>query len=198
MKLKRVGIYSGVFDPVHSGHIAFALQAAEAARLDKIVFLPERRPRHKPGIEHFGHRVAMLRQAVKPYPNFSILELEDAQFTVKRTLPKLQKAFPDTELVLLMGSDVVVSLPEWPMVGQLLQSCEVVVGMRVGQTFDEVAALIGAWEQEPVALTIVESHAPDISASNIRDSLRNRQPAKGLLTSVARYARKHWLYVSLR
>lgn len=196
--MKRVGIYSGAFDPVHAGHIAFALQAVKAARLDKIVFLPERRPRHKPGVEHFAHRVAMLKQAAKPYPKFSVLELEDAQFSIKRTLPKLQKAFPDSELVLLMGSDAVTSLPEWPMSDQLLQACELVVGVRAGQQLDEVIATINTWQPTPVALTLVESHAPDVSASNIRDSLRKQQTAKGLLTSVARYARQHWLYVSLR
>jgi nicotinate-nucleotide adenylyltransferase len=196
--MKRIGIYSGAFDPVHAGHVAFALQAAKAARLDKIVFLPERRPRQKPGIEHFGHRVAMLKQAAKPYPNFSVMELEDMQFTVKRTLPKLQKAFPGDELVMLMGSDAVASLPEWPMAEQLLQNCELVVGMRSGQQFDDGATMISTWQQQPRALTIVESHAPDVSASNIRESLRKQQAAKGLLASVAQYARKHWLYVSLR
>lgn len=196
--MKRVGIYSGAFDPVHSGHIAFALQAAEAARLDEVVFLPERRPRHKPGIEHFGHRVAMLRQALKPYPKFSVMELDDAQFTVKRTLPRLQKAYVESQLVLLMGSDTVLSLHKWPLADQLLQSCELVIGVRSGQQLESVAEMIGAWSQAPVALTLVESHAPDVSATAIRESLRKQRTAKGLLTSVARYARKHWLYVSLR
>src|SRR5581483_3364510 len=89
--MKRIGIYSGVFDPVHAGHIGFALQAVERAGLDKVYFLPERRPYHKQGVEHFGHRVAMLKRATRPHPALSVLELEDISFTVERTLPKLQK-----------------------------------------------------------------------------------------------------------
>lgn len=42
--MSRIGIYSGSFNPVHAGHIAFALQALESANLKTIYFLPERRP----------------------------------------------------------------------------------------------------------------------------------------------------------
>jgi cytidyltransferase-like protein len=60
----RIGIYSGTFDPVHAGHMAFALQAMQEAKLDRLYFLPERRPRYKQGVEHFAHRVAMLERAI--------------------------------------------------------------------------------------------------------------------------------------
>ena len=45
--MARIGIYAGTFDPVHAGHVAFALQSLEAAKLDRVYFLPERRPRGK-------------------------------------------------------------------------------------------------------------------------------------------------------
>lgn len=195
---KRIGIYAGTFDPVHAGHIAFALQALDAARLDEVIFLPERMPRHKSGVEHFGHRTAMLERAIRPYSQFALMELEDRNFTVKKTLSKLQATFPGAQLVMLMGSDTALSLPKWPLAEQLLQACELVVGIRAEHQFDETEQAIARWGQSPLSLTLIESYAAEISASKIRDSLRNHQPVKGLLTSVARYARQHWLYVSLR
>lgn len=33
---KKIGIFSGTFDPVHPGHISFALDAAKAAGLNKV------------------------------------------------------------------------------------------------------------------------------------------------------------------
>src|SRR3982750_4185468 len=101
--MARIGIYAGVFDPVHAGHIAFALQAGDKARLDKIYFLPERRPRHKQGVEHFGHRVAMLKRASKPHTKLDVLELEDISFNMERTLPRLQKKLKGEQLVFLFG-----------------------------------------------------------------------------------------------
>jgi nicotinic acid mononucleotide adenylyltransferase len=56
----------------------------------------------------------MLNRAVKPYPEFKVLELVDVSFSVERTLPKLRQLFPDAELVFLFGSDVVAGLADWP------------------------------------------------------------------------------------
>src|SRR5438270_13558590 len=111
--MARIGIYAGTFDPVHAGHIGFALQAAQQARLDKLYFLPERRPRDKRGVEHFGHRVAMLRRAIKPHPKFGVLELPDISFSIERTLPRLEQKFQGDHLVFLFGSDAALQLPDW-------------------------------------------------------------------------------------
>src|SRR5215469_15176515 len=104
-KGKRIGIYTGVFNPVHTGHIAFALQAMKVAKLDSVVFVPERNPRFKPEAEHFAHRVAMLKRAVRPHLSMAVLELVDRHFTVQRTWPQLESIFAGDTLVLLTGSD---------------------------------------------------------------------------------------------
>lgn len=195
--MKRVGIYSGVFDPVHSGHIGFALQAIKEANLDKLYFMPERRPRHKQGIEHFAHRVAMLRRAAKPHNKFDVLELEDVHFTMERTLPKLQKRFAGSELVFLFGSDAIGTLPDWPKVANLLKSSELVVGVRVNAKVDDIRKQISAWPAQPKGLYVFESFAADVSSGKVREALRARRKVRGLLTSVARYANRNWLYISL-
>src|SRR4051812_30950138 len=122
--MTRVGIYAGTFDPVHAGHLTFALQALTAAKLDKVYFLPERRPQGKQHVEHFGHRVAMLRRAVKPHPQFEVLELVDVSFSVERTLPELKNLFKASRLVFLFGSDVVARLQDWPKSELLLAESE--------------------------------------------------------------------------
>lgn len=194
---KRIGIYSGVFDPVHAGHIGFALQAMEKAGLDKVYFLPERRPRHKQGVEHFGHRVAMLKRATRPHPKLDILELEDTSFTMERTLPRLQKRFSGHQLVFLFGSDAVQELPNWPKAENLLKTSELVVGVRSESALEHIRQDIQGWPAKPQQLCIFESYAPDISSGKVREALRRRTYARGLLLSVARYANRNWLYISL-
>lgn len=194
--MKRIGIYAGTFDPVHAGHITFALQALEAAGLDQVVFLPERRPRGKQDVEHFGHRVAMLRRALKPHPQFEVAELVDVSFSVARTLPHLQKLYPDSELVFLFGSDVVPGVSEWPNAAKLIKGREFVIGLRSSDDHDMLRKTIETWP-EPREVTIFESFAPEVSSNKIREALRLRRPTKGVLKSVERYSDRHWLYVSL-
>ncbi|MDB5170799.1 MAG: Cytidyltransferase-related protein [Candidatus Saccharibacteria bacterium] len=197
-KARRIGIYAGTFNPVHAGHVAFALQALKSAKLDCLYFLPERQPRHKKGAEHFGHRVAMLERATQPHPQFGVLELPDGNFSVQRTLPRLKKLYPNDQLVFLFGSDVVHGLGEWPYAAQLLKSSEIVVGLRSGgKTKKDVQHVINGWQQQPKKVVMFESFAPDISSGMVREALRKRQYVRGLLASVARYSNRHWLYVSL-
>jgi len=196
-KAQRIGIYAGTFDPVHAGHITFALQAVLAARLDKVYFLPERRPRQKQHVEHFGHRVAMLHRAARPHPQFEVLELVDVSFSVERTLPELQRRFKGSELVFLFGSDILPRLRDWPKADLLLQASELVIGLREQDDRGQLRGLIEAWPVAPKALSMFASYAPEVSSGRVREALRRHQPANGLLTSVERYSDRHWLYVSL-
>lgn len=195
--MQRIGIYAGTFDPVHVGHIAFALQSLEAAQLDKVYFLPERRPRNKQHVEHFGHRVAMLKQATAPHSQFEVLEMVDVSFSVERTLPKLQQLFAGNQLVFLFGSDIVPSFKDWPKVDRLLAHHELVIGLRFQHDREEIHRIVESWSTRPKAVTIFDSFAPDVSSGKVRDALRKRQAAQGLLRSVERYSDRNWLYVSL-
>lgn len=193
----RVGIYAGTFDPVHTGHIAFALQAAKWGKLDKLYFVPERRPRHKQGVEHFGHRVAMLERAIQPHPAFGVLELEDVNFSVEYTLPRLRRRFPNDRLVFLFGSDVVKQLQSWPKAKRLIGGYELVIGLRDQTTRGQLEQTMADWPVQPGAVTVIDSYAATVSSSQVRDGLRQRHKVDGLLASVERYSGKNWLYVSL-
>jgi nicotinate-nucleotide adenylyltransferase len=195
--MKRIGIYSGTFDPVHAGHIAFAKQALKAAKLDAVYFLPERRPRGKTGTEHFGHRVAMLKRASRPYRKLHVLELEDVSFTVATTLPRLQKRFGNAQLVFLVGSDVATHMPEWDNADQLLKQVELVVGVRSSDSSVVMQESLNRWATQPLQTTIIESSAPAISSRKIREALRRREYVPGLLRSVERYSSRNWLYITL-
>ena len=193
----RIGIYAGTFNPVHTGHIAFALQAIAAANLDMVYFMPERRPRDKQAVEHFGHRMAMLRRATEPHNQLDLLDLVDVNFSVQRTLPQLQHEFPDSQLVFLVGSDVAPSIPSWPHVTQLLKQSELVIGVRAGDDMDGLKTLVSSWSPAPRSVIVFDSYAPGVSSRVIRQALQKRQATQGLLPSVQRYSNHHWLYISV-
>ena len=142
----RIGIFSGSFDPVHKGHIAFALEAADVAKLDKVYFAPEVKPRRKPGITHIAHRLAMLQLVVRSQPRLDVVELPGKYFLPQTTLAHLHQRFPKDKLVLLLGSDLFEHLVEhseqWPNVEALLGQVELVVSARAGQTDEALRAMV--------------------------------------------------------
>jgi nicotinate-nucleotide adenylyltransferase len=195
---RRVGIYAGTFNPVHTGHIAFALMALEQARLDVIYFLPERRPRHKQHVEHYGHRVAMIRQALRPHPKLEVLETDDVSFTVRRTHRRLRQEFDDAQLVYLMGSDVMRGLHTWQHVDTLLRDTELAIGLRAGDSMASVRNVLATLPVAYNAVQFISSMAADVSSTDVREGLGERRHVSGLLASVARYSNRNWLYVSVR
>lgn len=168
---KKIGIYPGTFDPVHEGHIAFALAAQKALGLEKIVFLPETDPRNKPGASGMHHRLAMLDHALKPHDNFTSLVLNESRFTVASTLPALHRAFPHTRLTLLMGSDVATTLPFWPDIDKLLRAMDIVIGMRANDstnTLDAMFEKLSLDNHEPLSPSYITADQASLCSTDIR------------------------------
>lgn len=194
--MKKVGIFSGVFDPVHKGHIAFALAAIKEAKLDRVYFLVEAKPRRKTEVTHVAHRIALARLATSPHNQLEVLELPDARFSVAKTLPRLKQKFPKDGLFLLMGSDMLEHLPDWPLVDRLLEETELVVGLRQTTDLPTTRRLIANLSIKPTKIHLMKSPEPNISSGQIRQALLGGKKTTGLLPSTTAYVKKHWLYAS--
>ncbi len=193
--MSRIGIFSGSFDPVHVGHITFALLAMKEAQLDKVYFLPELKPRRKPEVTHISHRIAMLRLATMPYANLELLEFPDRQFSVAKTMPRLHQRFHGDQVFLLLGADVLEFLPDWPLAKRLLNTYGLIVAQRKRRS-DLVEVSINALPVPPQGLYILQTTAEGISSSHIRQAVIRHESAKGLLPSTGKYIKKHWVYSS--
>lgn len=194
--MRRIGIFAGSFDPVHKGHIGFALAAKRSANLDAVYFLPEIQPRNKAGVTHVSHRVAMLNLAVKPHRSLHVLSLPDRHFSVKSTLPRLRKHFPRSELLLLLGSDVFLGVPDWPYNASLLKQVGLIVGVRANSGIVAALQLVNELKQPLKELHIVESTEPAVSSRQIRRATMRGRHAPGELASVQSYIAHNWLYSS--
>lgn len=169
--MNRVGIFAGTFDPIHKGHIAFALAAAEQCGLDAVYFLPERQPRGKHGVGDFATRSRLIQEATTSTSRLHLLDLADAQFTVETTLPQLETAFAGAELYLLIGSDIAChSLPRWPQLPQLLAKMQLIVGIRTGSTRQEVEDILRSLPR--ARYSVITSPHAHVSSSQLRNDSR--------------------------
>lgn len=191
-KLPRIGIYSGSFDPVHAGHIVFALKAQKIAGLEQVYFVPERRPQHGSEPEHYVHRSVMLKQALRPHKQFGIFDLPDARLT-SRSLGRIIEALPPADFSLLTtASELLWHEGELP---DLYHRLHLVVAVTSHAQMAEVLTHIAGSERLFANITFIDIGTDHISSSVIRQSIRAGKPVHGILPSVWRYARKQWLYL---
>lgn len=192
--MNRIGIFSGSFDPVHAGHVAFALQALKSAKLDKVYFSPESGPRRKEGVTHIAHRVAMLELASQAHPRLGVLELVDRRFSVAQTLPRLRQKFPGDELFYLCGSDMLEHMPEWSLIKVFRANMGLVIGARSDSSAERIDELLSKLPSAAKKTYIIASELPAVSSRQIRESISAHKPTDGLLASTRNYINKNWLY----
>lgn len=192
---RRIGIFSGTFDPVHSGHIAFAKEAMEVCQLDKVVFLPEQTPRFKHSVTDISHRVELLKLATNGIKGLDVIAPTSAQFTVRQTLPELHNMFKGTVLTLLIGSDVVKTFPHrWEDLGILLGDVSLAIGMRARDTFDEVLAVLNKLEANykiKIDYALIKAPDLDVASSHVRNGIAD---VSRLQPDIVDYINKHKLY----
>ncbi|GAC1391710.1 MAG: nicotinate-nucleotide adenylyltransferase [Candidatus Saccharimonadales bacterium] len=194
----RIGIFSGTFDPIHTGHLLFAHEAQEYCQLDKVFFLIEPRPRKKQGVKALEHRSAMVQLAIAKEKSFSTIVLEQTQFNVSETLPILQSLFQGSELFMLIGDDVISHLVDWPHVRQLAKSVQFIIGVR-HKSVEELKRhieVIQLTKGLPLNYSIFQAQASDVSSSKIRAQLRNGKTPTALSPAVYAYIIREKLYKS--
>ena len=187
----RVGIFGGTFDPPHIGHLLAATDAVEALHLDRLLIIPAAEQPLKSGvvIASAAQRLEMTRRMVSGDPRFEVdpIEIERGglSFTVE-TLRALRARFAGETglaLFLLIGADVLATLPKWREPEALRTLADVVVLTRDGG--GEPAAGVHALKTRRV----------DVSSTEIRTRVRDGRSIRGFVPdAVADYIAAERLY----
>gem|GEM_PF-1197683 len=162
---RKIGIFSGSFDPVHAGHIAFAQEAMRVCKLDELVFMPERFPRGKPNVSPISERITELEIALAETP-FTVLDAQADQFTVDETLTELEVLYPNVKFTFLIGSDIALNLPKWENIERLSSRYEFAIGIR---NSDATAIISETMQRLDIArYTLITTPHAHLSSSSIR------------------------------
>ncbi len=130
----RIGIFGGTFNPPHLGHKRLAETMLETANLDKIIIMPTYTPPHKMGSDLASEkdRLNMCRLFFKEgYYQVSDLEITRGgkSYTVD-TVSELKKLYPNDELFLIIGSDMLLSFDRWYRFEEILDNVTLCVATR--------------------------------------------------------------------
>ena len=194
---KRIALYGGTFDPVHSGHLEVARRVPELFEIDEVVFIPAQLAPHKVGraVTEPIHRYAMLALATQDDTRLRIstfeLDAPDRRYTVD-TVAHFQRTFGETtELFFIMGADSWSEIKTWRDWERLLKMTNHIVVTRPGY---ETPLAPPELEKQ---IFFTDAVMKDVSATNIRrlanegryDELDQMVPR-----SVANYIRKYEIY----
>lgn len=171
---RRIGIYTGTFDPIHEGHLAFSHEAVRRCNLDKVIIIPETNPREKPGATDIETRLTLIRQVTATHSHIETMSLETPRFTVKDTLPEIEQRFADATLTLLVGSDIVRTfLHRWEGLAELLTRTSLAIGMREGDTIEDMDTVINHLERQygiAISYAFIHTNHAAVSSSSIRQN----------------------------
>lgn len=185
----RLGVFGGTFNPVHIGHLRSAEEVREALGLDRLIFVPAKLPPHKSacGLAAADFRLAVVREAVKDNPRFSVSDVEllrEGPSWSIDTLEHFAGLYSPESLWFVMGTDQYAELHTWKRYRDILALADIAVMRRPPDSSPLTAPLSmeGEYEAGEGILThrsgrvvrLVEVTGLAVSSTAIREALARR------------------------
>ena len=196
----RIGIYGGTYSPPHIGHMRAAEFAIDALKLDRLLLIPTGVSPHKEMAAgaSSADRIRMLRISAADIEKAEVSDIEvnraGSSYTVD-TLRAIKGENPDSQLVLLMGTDMFTSFLSWREPDAILELAALAVFCR-GEKGE--AARIGAQkaglEAMGARVELVENPVTAISSTDLRRMLIFGCADSFLMPGVGDYIRSNGLY----
>lgn len=208
----RLGLLGGTFDPVHLGHRAAGLAAAQALALTEVRLVPSRLPPHRSvGPQASAHhRFAMAALVAMDEADWTVSDCEvrrDGASYSFDTLTELQRdGLTPTQIFFLIGADAFAEIATWSRYPAVLDLAHFVVVARPGSTLAEVQARVPALaprltsaaalpSRSTPGVALLTAQTPDVSSTDIRARAAEGRSLSGLVpAAVERYIRRHRLY----
>ena len=134
--MRTLGIFGGMFDPIHYGHLRAAFELSVILDLQQVLFIPAADPPHRERpLADAADRLAMVRAAIADEPRFVADDREirrgGRSYTVL-TLEALRAEHGTRPLVLMLGADALAGLAGWHRWRELPELAHLAVASRPG------------------------------------------------------------------
>ncbi|MBQ0129535.1 MAG: nicotinate-nucleotide adenylyltransferase [bacterium] len=180
--MKKIGIYSGSFNPIHHAHVMLANYLVEFSDLDELWFVvsPQNPLKKTEDLLDDDERLKMVQLAVGDDARFKVSDVEmhlpTPSYTIN-TLRTLSAQFPDDHFILICGMDSLQNLPRWRDYQHIINDFGLIVFPRKGYDGGELA-------HHPNVM-IVETPVIEISSTFIRNCVREGRDVRHFMPEKA-------------
>ncbi len=138
--MSKIGLLFGSFNPVHNGHLTIAKAGIARAQCAEVWFVLQA---HNPfkdqvALADLEDRLAMLRLALEGSLKFKVVV--SSAPTMVAGLENLKQHYKDADFVLLMGQDLVESLPAWQDHAKIIKKYHIFGYQRSKNVHDDVSS----------------------------------------------------------
>lgn len=204
LKMKKIGIIGGTFNPIHIAHLVMADRFSEQMTLDECYFVPaalspfktEQNPADFASPEH---RLKMVELAIAENPVFKMDNVELKKGGVSYsidTISYFKNSFPDSDLFLLIGTDQAIDFKKWKAWEEILKTVQLCIVHRPeilkDRTDTEITEELTVDFKKPVW---IQAPLLEISATEIRAKIFKNESIRYIVPrEVAEYIFKNNLY----
>jgi nicotinate-nucleotide adenylyltransferase len=189
----RIGLFFGSFNPIHIGHLIIANIMAENSDLQAVWFVvsPQNPFKKSKTLLHEFDRLDMVEMAINDNSKLKAIDIEfhlpRPSYTID-TLTVIQEKYPQHTFRLIIGEDNLGQFTKWKNYEQILHYFGLYVYPRPGAVRSELLTHSN--------VTIVEAPLLDISATFIRDRIRENKSVKYLVPDqVEQYILRKKFYI---
>ena len=194
---KRIGIYSGSFNPVHNGHISLAKYLLDSDIVDEVWIVVSPLNPLKTTTNELIADEWRLQMAKIAFEGIRDTKVSDVEFCLPRpsytidTLNFLQNQYSDYQFFLLIGEDNMAIFDKWKNYDEILRKYTVLVYPRHADTnmSDNVLRYTNIHK--------IDAPYIDISSTDIRRRIRQQQPLTDMLPkAVIDFIKSNSLYAN--
>lgn len=199
--MRKIGIMGGTFNPIHMAHLILAENAYEQLKLDKVLFMPSKKPPHKlkENITADEHRLKMVQLAIEGNPHFEVsaveLKREGTTYTAE-TLEQLKAEYPEDEFYFILGADSLFQMEDWWRPDTIFELAHIVAAVRDHvkdrEMKEQVTYLYNKFKAD---IHLLDTPNMDISSKKLREDLKTGKSIRYYIPdAVLKYIKKHHLY----
>jgi nicotinate-nucleotide adenylyltransferase len=206
LRIKRIGVMGGTFDPIHNGHLVTAEEAWKQFRLDLVIFIPSGHPPHKEDRKSLDpeDRYLMTVIATASNPHFKVSRMEidrpGPSYTID-TVREIHRVYGrNTEVLFITGADAILEILTWKEPEKVLREATFIAATRPGYELKKLEESLPEAEKErhetDPRVLVMEIPALAISSTDIRDRVREGRAITYLVPEgVSKFIEKNGFYL---